>query len=51
MISRFLPHPVRRLLGVKAAGRPPAIIISHFALALAGLGIWIGFMAGVQQSV
>ncbi|MGD0687773.1 MAG: hypothetical protein ABSA03_21995 [Streptosporangiaceae bacterium] len=28
-----------------AAGRPPAIIISHFALALAGLGIWIAFMA------
>lgn len=23
MISRFLPHPVRRLLGVKRAGRPP----------------------------
>jgi len=23
MISRFLPHPVRRLLGVKTAGRPP----------------------------
>ena len=23
MISRFLPHPVRRLLGVKVAGRPP----------------------------
>jgi len=24
MISRFLPHPVRRLLGVKTAGRPPS---------------------------
>ena len=24
MISRFLPHPVRRLFGVKAAGRPPS---------------------------
>jgi ribonuclease D len=24
MISRFLPHPVRRLLGVKTRGRPPS---------------------------
>jgi len=27
MISRFLPHPVRRLLGVKTAGRPPSYLL------------------------
>ena len=40
----LLPGGPRRRPAL-AAGRPPAIIISHFALALAGLGIWIGFMA------
>ena len=29
----------------RAAGVPPAIIVSHFALAVAGLGIWIAFVA------
>jgi hypothetical protein len=28
----------------RAAGLPPVIIVSHFALALAGLGIWIAFV-------
>jgi hypothetical protein len=29
----------------RATGMPPGIIISHFTLAVAGLGIWIGFVA------
>jgi manganese efflux pump family protein len=29
----------------RAAGVPPAIIVSHFALAIAGLGTWIAFVA------
>jgi len=40
----LLPGGPRRRPAL-AAGLPPVIIISHFALALAGLGIWIAFMA------
>jgi hypothetical protein len=29
----------------RAAGVPPAVIVSHFALAVAGLGTWIAFVA------
>jgi len=37
MISRFLPHPVRRLLGVKTAGRPPGYQLIDQPGQLAGL--------------
>jgi manganese efflux pump family protein len=29
----------------RAGGMPPAIILGHFSLAVAGLGLWIAFMA------
>jgi ribonuclease D len=37
MISRFLPHPVRRLLGVKRAGRPPRYHLINQGAGLAPL--------------
>jgi hypothetical protein len=37
--------PAGSLRSARAAGRPPAIVVSHVALAVAGLGIWIAFVA------
>ncbi len=37
--------PAGSLRSARAAGRPPAIVVSHVALAVAGLGICIAFVA------
>jgi len=48
LLAGWLAHDgprLRRRRRTRAAGRPPVVVISHFALAVAGLGIWIAFAA------
>ena len=44
LLTGWLAGGLRRGI-TRAADMPPAIIVSHFALAAAGLGIWIAFVA------
>ncbi len=45
LLAGWLAHGGQRRRRARPAGRPPATIVSHFALAAAGLGIWIAFVA------
>jgi hypothetical protein len=43
LIAGWLAHGGLRRHGPRIAGVPRAVIVSHFTLALAGLGLWIAF--------
>lgn len=45
LLAAWLVHGGLRRRGTRVAGVPRAVIAGHFTLALAGLGIWIGFLA------
>jgi hypothetical protein len=44
LIAGWIAHGGLRQRGPRVAGVPRAVIIGHFGLALAGLGIWIAFV-------
>ena len=44
LIAGWIAHGGLRQRGPRAGGVPRAVIIGHFGLALAGLGIWIAFV-------
>ena len=46
LLAGWLAHGGLRRRHIRGAGLPPVVIIGHFALAAAGLAIWIAFMAG-----
>ena len=45
LIAGWLAYGGLRRHGPRIAGVPRAVIVSHFTLALAGLGLWIAFVA------
>jgi len=44
LIAGWIAHGGLRQRGPRVGGVPRAVIIGHFGLALAGLGIWIAFV-------
>ncbi|HUZ26930.1 MAG TPA: hypothetical protein VMV07_24530 [Streptosporangiaceae bacterium] len=44
LLAGWLLHGGLRRRPSRAAGLPPVIIVGHFALAVAGLGVWIAFV-------
>jgi hypothetical protein len=45
LLAGWLAHGGLRRRAVRADGPPPVIVVSHFVLAVGGLGIWIAFVA------
>lgn len=44
LLAGWIAHGGLRLHGARVAGVPRVVIVGHFTLALAGLGVWIGFL-------
>jgi manganese efflux pump family protein len=51
LLARWVAHGGMRRARSRSAGLPPAVILGHFGLAIAGLAVWIGYLLSTAAAL